>query len=208
MTVLPSSTAEEQTMKLTTTSKRRRNWLLASVGGATIAVTAGGVAYATIPTNGVITGCYTSAGGSLRVVDPATGGCKKGETQLAWNVQGAQGASGPAGPAGPAGPSGAPGPAGSAGVSGYQVVHRDVPLDAGNAGSANDSVACPAGKKVLGGGATFLDSDGEEASVSDNIVTSANPLGDGSGWSVSFEYSNLYGFVSAIRLYATCATVS
>jgi hypothetical protein len=95
---------------------------------ATVAVAAAallgvaGVAYATIPdSGGVIHGCYSKSGGSLRVIDASVTNCTKSETALDWNVQGQQGPQGPqgaAGPQGPAGPQGAAGPQGPAGPPG------------------------------------------------------------------------------------------
>jgi hypothetical protein len=90
----------------------------------TVAITATAVVYATIPTNNVISGCYSRSGGALRVVDPSTTSCKTGETSHAWNVQGPTGLTGPQGVQGPQGPigpqgiqgvTGATGPAGPAG---------------------------------------------------------------------------------------------
>jgi hypothetical protein len=66
-----------------------------------IAVLAGaGIAYASIPdSGGVIHGCYANKDGSLRVIDPASGGAcdAKKETPLDWNRSGTTGATGPAG---------------------------------------------------------------------------------------------------------------
>jgi hypothetical protein len=79
----------------------------------------GAGAYAAIPSSsGVITACYTSSGGSIRVIDAATVGCKKGETQLTWNIQGPPGPIGPSGAPGPTGPAGSPGVPGPSGPTG------------------------------------------------------------------------------------------
>ena len=86
---------------------------LLTLGGA-----AWGIAYAAIPSAGVISGCYLRSGGTLRVIDPATTTCKVGEMLLTWNVQGPKGDTGPAGPQGPAGPEGPAGPQGSQGPQG------------------------------------------------------------------------------------------
>ena len=75
-------------------------------------------AAATIPTNNVISGCYTRSGGSLRVIDATVTNCKSTETSLAWNVQGPQGVQGVQGPVGPAGPAGPTGPTGATGATG------------------------------------------------------------------------------------------
>jgi hypothetical protein len=96
----------------------------------TIALAAGGIAYAAIPdSSGVIHGCYVSGTGQLRVYDTESATSKKcasNETALNWNQKGpkgdkgdpgAAGAAGTAGPAGPAGPTGPKGPAGASGTS-------------------------------------------------------------------------------------------
>lgn len=88
------------------------------------------VVSATIPTNNVISGCYTRSGGMLRVIDPKVTSCKSTETSLEWNVQGPVG---PPGPQGPKGDQGEPGPLGPQGPQGIQ----GIPGPAGAAGTAN-----------------------------------------------------------------------
>lgn len=88
----------------------------------------GGVAWATVPApDGVIHACIQGGDGKLRVVDPATDTCKKGEQAIDWNrvgpqgpqgFQGIQGIQGVEGPTGPAGQDGAPGPQGAQGPQG------------------------------------------------------------------------------------------
>jgi len=77
--------------------------------GATIgALALGGMAWANIPNgNGTIDGCFSTADGSLRVIDTSTGqSCNtKKERPLSWNQTGQQGPAGATGPTGPAGPS-------------------------------------------------------------------------------------------------------
>ena len=72
--------------------KLSRKWFVGLVGAGALALVAGGVAYATIPSNNVIDACYTRSGGTLRVIDATVTNCKASETSLAWNVQGVQGA--------------------------------------------------------------------------------------------------------------------
>ncbi len=84
-----------------------------------VVAAAAGVAYATIPdAQGVIHGCYTRSGGTLRVIDATVTNCKTTETSLDWNMQGVPGAQGPAGPQGPQGATGAQGPEGPQGPAG------------------------------------------------------------------------------------------
>jgi len=113
-----------------------KRWLIA-IGAAGALVLGAGIAYATIPSGNVISGCYAKSGGTLRVIDGGVTNCKSNETSLNWNVQGPQGvqgaqgatgaqgaagatgAQGPAGPNGATGPAGPQGPAGSGGALGY-----------------------------------------------------------------------------------------
>jgi hypothetical protein len=75
--------------------------------------------------------------------------------------RGIQGPGGPAGPAGPAGPQGAPGAVGPPGTSGYQVITL---TSASNSSSPKSLTApCPAGKRVIGGGARIFGTVGGTA---------------------------------------------
>jgi hypothetical protein len=76
------------------------------IGSALAVVAVASVAYAAIPQNGVITGCFARSGGALRLIDPTTGNCKSGEQKIEWNQQG---------PMGPQGTQGAPGQPGTVG---------------------------------------------------------------------------------------------
>ena len=185
----------------------RRTRLVALV--ATLVGLAGaGIAYAQIPdTGGVIHGCYTKSGGSLRVIDNSVTNCKSTETSLNWNQKGATGPIGPAGapgprgtqgPTGPGGPTGGPGPAGPIGPTGpgasdYQIVFDHVPVDAHSIGSAY--VVCPSGKQVLGGG-------GSSAAMP--LVESA-PTISRSEWIVSAQ--NTFDTAQDLYVYAICAVV-
>jgi hypothetical protein len=75
---------------------------------------AGGVTYAVaqIGSGGLLHGCYTSANGQLRLIDPATDSCHPSETPISWSQTGPQGLKGDPGPPGPAGPQGPAGPPG------------------------------------------------------------------------------------------------
>jgi hypothetical protein len=83
---------------------RSRRVIIAGVAAS--AVAAGGIAYASIPAStGVISGCYSTSTGALRVIDTATTtSCNSGESSLNWNQRGQTGPTGPRGPQGPQGP--------------------------------------------------------------------------------------------------------
>jgi hypothetical protein len=73
-----------------------------------LTVALGGVAYSAIPDPmGVIHGCYTNMGRTLKVID-STESCLGTETALNWNQQGPAGATGAQGAQGPQGPPGQP----------------------------------------------------------------------------------------------------
>jgi hypothetical protein len=70
-----------------------RRGRLATLAAALLLLTAGGIAYATIPdAGGVIHGCYKNSNGALRVIDTGAGAtCSAAETALAWNQTGPPG---------------------------------------------------------------------------------------------------------------------
>src|SRR5271169_5726667 len=89
----------------------------------------GGRAFASIPdANGIYTGCYFKALGSLRLIDTAIPSQKclaNVEVQVTWSMTGPRGFAGPSGPQGPqgaTGPAGAVGPAGPQGMTGLPGV--------------------------------------------------------------------------------------
>jgi hypothetical protein len=131
-------------------AKSGRRLGLAGIGIA-LAVIAGGAAYATIPSNGVISGCYTKSGGTLRVIDPSTGSCSSKETSVNWNVQGAAGPQGPAGPAGAQGVQGIQGLKGDPGTNGADGAAGP----AGAAGASDVYLAKNDGNPIVPVGITF-----------------------------------------------------
>ena len=140
----------------------RRRFVLKAGAIAAGVLAVGGVAYATIPSNGVISGCYTKSGGNLRVIDSTTGSCSSKETSLNWNVQGAKGETGATGATGPTGPTGAPGATGPAGISGYELITKTDDYSSPFDPTRRDVIAaCPEGKRFLGGGwALYLTREG------------------------------------------------
>jgi hypothetical protein len=107
---------------------------------------------------------------------------------------------GPEGPAGPAGSAGPAGPAGPAGVSGLQIVlaaTSDADVDEHTV-SAN----CPAGKRVIGGGA-FTGGGGARNGAA---LLSSYPSGDATWTAEAYENdTNVEPW--HLRAYAICATV-
>jgi hypothetical protein len=160
----------------------------------------GAIAYAQVPsTDGTITGCYMKSGGAIRIIDAPSQKCKSGETQLTWNQHGNPGTNG------------TDGNDGTNGVSGFVSMHEDSEL--GNATSAIGShlVTCPAGPKVLGGGARFINVAGQTIS-SDSAhlsITQSSPNANSNGWFVTFDASSLDVLdVTAVRVSAQCVAVT
>jgi uncharacterized repeat protein (TIGR02543 family) len=88
--------------------------MIAGAFAAGIALT-GGVAYAAIPSGGVISGCYNQTNGNMRLLVSSSGSCRPDETSIQWNQTGPAGQQGIPGPAGP---QGLPGPVGLSGAQG------------------------------------------------------------------------------------------
>jgi hypothetical protein len=182
-------------MKLWT---RKRSTLVALVVG--LGVTAGGIAYASIPdSNGLIQGCYQKTSGALRVIDTGGKGCTGSEKPLSW------------------GRTGPPGTNGANGVSGYELVwHEELyqapfGTDPVNVGSV---AMCPSGKFATGGG-------GEVSFFSDDLFigrgpiqstlpdTTSDPMFAADGWEIRPVLPALAGANQMkVSAYAVCITAS
>ena len=167
---------------------------LVILGCAVVLMVGGAVAYAAIPNSqGVFTACITKTSGDVRIIDPSTGAtCKSWEIKRTWNAKGQPGADGE---------DGAPG-----GLAGYEVVTATRDLTGFGAFGGIQSVNCPAGKRVLGGGAEYLSATGVVGFAGATVVTSA-PTEDGTGWRVNlFMESNPDGRITSVVVRATCAS--
>jgi hypothetical protein len=100
--------------------RRRIRRVALAITAVVVVAIAGGVTHAVaqIGSGGVFHGCYTSANGQLRLIDPASDSCHPSETPISWSQTGPQGLKGDAGPQGPAGPHGPAGPQGATGPQG------------------------------------------------------------------------------------------
>jgi hypothetical protein len=181
-----------------------------------ITITAALVVYA--QSNSMIQGCFDNKTGVLRKVN-SPGDCSSKETAINWNVTGPQGIPGPQGPAGPQGPQGSQGdpgpqgPPGASGISGLEVVTSQGPLilsnglpppssPSGNGNRWTQSVACPAGKTAISGGAEIALADGTSNGLG-NAITNSYPMGDPpTGWTASMIVSD--GSPVSLKVYAVC----
>jgi len=101
------------------------------------------------------------------------------------------------GAVGPTGPAGPPGPVG---VSGEQLVTSDSTTNSNTVKS--QTVSCPSGKKVVGGGAAV--------NVTSNslAVTRTSPTSDLKGWTAEAQETAAFAGNWRVTVYAICATVA
>ena len=161
---------------------------LVILGCAVVLMVGGAVAYAAIPNaQGVFTACISKSSGDVRVIDPSTGAtCKSWELKRTWNQKGQPGAPG--------------------GLAGYEVVTTSIDLAGFGGYGAIQSVNCPAGKRVLGGGAEYLNAAGQVVGFSEARVVTSAPTADGTGWRVNlFMASNPDLRITSVGVRATCA---
>jgi hypothetical protein len=100
------------------------------------------------------------------------------------------------------------GPPGQDGVSGYEIVTSDRDVSGVSGALGGLSVDCPAGKKALGGGGSYVTSSGVPVSSNVTQITTTAPKADGSGWMITYLITaSPPGDITAVRVYATCVTV-
>ncbi|MCX5204256.1 hypothetical protein OG897_22740 [Streptomyces sp. NBC_00237] len=116
-------------------------------------------------------------------------------------ADGPAGAAGPAGPAGGVGPAGPAGPAGAPGLaaSGYEIVNKEVALPAG--ADIDNSVACPAGKKAVGGGYDIVTAGGSDTTK--YLTRVSMPTSGGAAWRVYVKNADTVD-ATALRIFAVC----
>jgi hypothetical protein len=135
--------------------------------------------------------CVRTGNGDLRIVAPQDT-CGPNTSPLDWNQQGSQGPPGPTGPAG------------AAGVSGWEIVRVQSTVPNVAAGTVIEAqAACPAGKKVLGGGGV---AQGSQSPVH-AIGSDPFDFGSLSGFNVRFRNSGGPQPTVELNVYAVCANV-
>jgi hypothetical protein len=177
--------------------RRRRLVLAAAVAGVVLVV--GGVAYATIPSGGVFTGCAQKSSGALRLIDPSNGeACKPSEFQVSW---GQTGPSGSAGATGDTGSTGATGATGSTGATG--------PSDAWDLfGLGQDHAATvPAGTYVLGGIVEFQSAAGPSCQLNTATASSQGAISfpaGGMNGQIILPLGGALTFTASTKVWVTC----
>jgi hypothetical protein len=104
------------------------------------------------------------------------------------------------GAVGPVGPAGRAGPTGAVGVSAEQLVTSDTSTNSNTVKS--QTVSCPSGKKVLGGGAAVNTSSNSLA------ITRSGPSVDLSAWSAEAQETSAFAGNWRLTVYAVCAKVA
>jgi hypothetical protein len=107
----------------------------------------------------------------------------------------------PAGPTGARGPQGPAGPAGPAGVSALQRV--DVVTPTSSVNSKTISAVCPAGKRVIGGGARVTGNGAFKVSINE-----AYPDSDATKFNGVAREVDATALTWALQVYAMCANVA
>jgi hypothetical protein len=132
--------------------------------------------------------------------------------KIAQEAQKQAGPQGPKGDTGPQGPKGDAGLQGSPGVSGLERVVNQTQVDSSDAKEL--VVACPAGKKVLGGGAHLqgLPDLNNQNPLPDIVfesiaISSSFPSGDGEWFARAHEHTDTDEPWS-LTVFAICASVS
>ena len=136
---------------------------------------------------------------SLRTVDIKNGTLLPEDFKGKKLPMGPQGPQGAAGPQGPAGPAGSAGPQGQPGLSGVVTVMSQSASD--STGEKVIDAQCPAGKRIVGGGAGLF---GASGSVSLDENWSVNDT----TWRARGAEVNATGSNWYVRAYAICAAVA
>jgi hypothetical protein len=202
-------------MRNSSTSLPRGLWVAVAALAAVLSVAAVAMAAG---------GASSSKAGKVKVKCPARVLAGQGKVtcrlfgRLPAGPQGPQGARGPRGQRGERGQKGEKGDKGTAGapgISGYEVVNQTfkevfIENSGGMRGlSEVKTVACPGGKRAIGGGTdlgTNATQNGQQRSVS---VSMSAPNGTGTAWSVQLFNNEATGSGTSIdlRVYAICANV-
>jgi hypothetical protein len=188
--------------------------LVAVIGISAVAIAAGG---ATSSKAGKLkVKCPTKVLSGKKVTCKAFGHLPAGPQgpQGPKGSQGSKGAKGDKGQKGDKGEKGDKGATGAPGVSGYEVVNQTfkevfIENSGGMRGlSEVKTVACPAGKRVVGGGTDLGTNAGQNGQQRQVTVSLSGPNGTGTGWSAQlFNNSTSIDTSIDLRVYAICATV-
>ena len=186
--------------------RRLVEFLKRPAGVATMLAICGLTAVATgaIPDSrtGLVHLCYQKGSGSerggaeLRIMDGATGRCKRGDKSLAINARGPEGAQGPQGERGPVGP---PGPEGAQGEQGPPG------QDGEDGDDGEDGAPGPQGQPGL---STAYAASNERVAIGDNpgvvvAITKAVPAGT-YAINAKLEAQNGFGFVDVEDAVINC----
>lgn len=176
----------------------QRSKLIMVAGALVLAMAVGGTAVAVAMTDDgeVIHACVNNNNGGVKIVD-SPDDCHQNSSPLNWNQQGPAGMDGTDGSDGI---DGSDGMDGAPGISGYeQVVNTEMLVDAQVGDFITAGVACPGGKKVLGGGA--------QGFITAVVVSSGPHTGDDSQWVTIFRVTEASSLVT-VSAHAICGFVA
>jgi hypothetical protein len=190
---ISKTATKEETMKIRAFNPTTVIAVIALLFSLTGTAVAGALVTGANVKNGSLTGVDVK-NGSLGSVDIKNGTIKP------IDIKGGMFPTGPQGPEGPQGQQGPGGPQGPAGLSGLQVVTKHSATN--SLGFRFATAICPAGKKVLGGGAYVTDGGWP------NEIGIVGSYPTGAAWSAAAQ--ELVAFPANWRLtvYAICATVA
>ena len=189
------------------TRTRRSTWMVAAL---VLVIGTLGVGIASGQALGdTYTGCLRPTGKlvKVRVGDDPLAPCIGPAEEVSWGEMGPRGERGSQGETGPRGP------AGPTGISGYEIA-TFVKTQPGTIGFETNTYAapCPAGKTVLGGGASVL-ADTEPDGIFDTAwdgyhIVQSYPTADGSGWNATTNVHNPTEDTYQVTVFAICVTVA
>ena len=187
---------------------RRRGLLAVAAAAAVSALVAGSAALA-------LPGATSSKVARLTVKCPANVAAAQRRVTCRGFVQRRRGPRGPRGLTGATGRRGAAGQRGAvgpAGVSGYETVNSAfenvaVPNSGAQRGlSAEQTVACPSGKRVISGGHDLGEDAAQGPQQRQVTVSRSAPNGTGNAWTVQlFNTSETTDTAIDLRVWAICA---
>ena len=149
--------------------------------------------------NGTLTGLDVR-NNSLGTVDIRNGSLLPVDFKPGKLPKGPQGPQGAQGPAGPQGPQGTQGPQGAAGLSNVEIVTKVSSVDSSD---KNVTAQCPAGKKLIGGGAVAHAVFGNPKELT---VLGSYPSGN--TWKAVAREAVAYAGNWILNAYAICANVA
>lgn len=182
-----------------TTARRRRPSAGVVLAIVALFVALGGSSYAAVALPKASVGAPQIKQGAVNSKKVQDGSLLAKDFKAGQLPAGAQGPQGPQGQQGPQGPQGPAGPQGAPGLSGFQIVEA-TPVNVDPGRTAQQTAACPAGKKAISGGY-------ETSASTDVTLNRTGPSSTaGTGWYV--RITNNTGAAKTWNAQAVCVNVA